>query len=76
MFENNNMDNAYLHIQTETPAGQTPGLHSNSAGLSASCRKGSQTQSGTPGLAPEPESPAVSGGRTPSGGAALQETNH
>lgn len=62
---------AYLHIQTETPAGQMPGLRSNSAGLSVSCRKGSPTQSGTQGLDPQPESPAASGGCTPSGGAAL-----
>lgn len=67
---------AYLHIQTKTPVGQMPGLRSNSAGLSASCRKGSPTQSGTQGLDSQPESPAVSGGCTPSGGAALQGMGH
>lgn len=64
-------DEAYLHIQTGTPAGQRPGLRSSSAGPFVSCRKDWPTQSGTQGLDPEPESPAASGGRTPSGGAAL-----
>lgn len=67
---------SYLHIQTTTPAGQMPGLHSNSAGLSASCKKGLLTQSGIQGLDPEPESPAASGGRTPSGGAVLQDESN
>lgn len=66
---------AYLHIQTGTPAGQRSGLRSSSAGPSASCRKGWPTRSGTQGLAPEPESPAALGGRTPSGGAALWGTS-
>lgn len=61
----------YLHTQTGTPAGQTPGLRSSSAGPSASCRKGWPTQGGTLGLDPEPGSPAASGGHKPSGGAVL-----
>lgn len=66
-----NKKQACLHIQTRTPAEQTPDLHSNSARPSASCRKGSSTQGGTQGLDSQPESPAASGGRTTSGGAAL-----
>ena len=53
-----------------------PGLHSSSAGPIASCRTGWPTLCEIPGLDPEPESPAASGGHTPSEGAALLGASH
>lgn len=66
---------SYLHIQIKTPVRQMPGLHSNSAGLSASCRKGSLTQHGIQGWDPEPEWHATSGCHKSSAWAGLQEFN-
>lgn len=66
---------SYLRIQIKTPVRQKPGLHNNSAGLSASCRKGSLTQHGIQGWDPEPESHATSGGHKPSAWAELQESS-
>lgn len=76
VLKQQNDKQSYLRIQIKTPVRQMSDRHSNSAGPSASCRKGLLTQHEIRGLDPEPESPATSGGHRPSGGAELQATNH